>query len=449
MHFMTIISTHSGAFTWKKSTRTAKALLAVVLLLQVGTLELSGFPSLDEIPPYRLSLEEALHLFLQNNSEMLVARASALRLEEETKIGTLWPNPSFEWEQERFDTSSQQFFILNQSILNPLEYSYRRKSSDARSKAVWSTFLEEASALILEMKRRYVEASAAKNRSELLTRVTQTVRRIFEVAKVRTEEGNLGAFELNRLSAEVAAYEEELAQSRLESRIALRELMSFISRSPEDSGKFDTEQQTIILDRLVYKPLDYDTENLISKAIESRGLLASLHATSLAEELRFKAEKASRFPELSLRGGLTGEPTLTSNLSPYLGLSIGIPIWDQKAPQIQAASRALQESEAGLVAANRRVNLDVLAAYDEVESYRSRIEKISSLFLINSDSLLPDAAILYGEGKITLLEFLDAAAAAKEAKLLELRLLHGHTLSHFKLDRAVGVLPSELKSDGE
>ena len=448
MHFLTIKSTHFGDFTRNKSTRAAKALLALVLLLHVGTLELLGFPSLDEKPPYRLGLEEALHLFLQNNSEMIVTRASALRLEEEAKIGTQWPNPSFEWEQERFDAASQQFFILNHSILNPVEYSYRRKSSDARSKAVWAAFLEEASALILEMKRRYVEASAAYNRFELLTRVSQTVRRIFEVAKARTEEGDLGAFELNRLSAAVAAYEEELAQSMLESRIAMRELMSFISRSPEDSGKFDTEQQTIILDRLVFKPLDYDIENLVRRAIESRGLLASLNATSLAEELRFKAEKASRFPELSLSGGLTGEPTVTSNLSPYLGLSVGIPIWDQKAPQIQAASRALQESEAGLVAAKRRVNLDVLAACDEVESYRRRIEEISSQLLINSDSLLPDAAYLYGEGKITLLELLDAAAAAKEAKLLELRLLHGYILSHFKLDRAVGVLPSELKSDG-
>ena len=106
MHFLTIKSTHFGDFTRNKSTRAAKALLALVLLLHVGTLELLGFPSLDEKPPYRLGLEEALHLFLQNNSEMIVTRASALRLEEEAKIGTQWPNPSFEWEQERFDAAS-------------------------------------------------------------------------------------------------------------------------------------------------------------------------------------------------------------------------------------------------------------------------------------------------------------------------------------------------------
>jgi len=392
-----------------------------------------------------LSMDKVLNEFIRYNPDLKAAQAAAQRHSAQAKIETLWPNPSLEIEQERTDEFSQQFIIINQTIRNPVEYNFRIKSAKAQEDAAYATYKEQAGKLYFRLRTLYVNASAKQQRLSLLTRITEVVRQAHEAAKVRTEEGELGVFELNRLSTSVAVFEDELAQVQFEVKTALRELMAFISDRKKTSVYDTAYFKSIILDTMRYVPPKIDLDVLKKQANHERGLLISAWSMVRADTFTVRAEKAARFPEFSLRGGITGEPDLHTSPSPYIGFGIDIPLWNFRGPQIGAAEAALQESQAFLTIARREVDFEIFFTFEQVQNFSRRIEKISSELLKNSERLLPDALYLFHEGELSLVELLDGISAAKETQLLQIDLLLNYNISQFKLEQFAGFLPESLR----
>jgi len=390
-------------------------------------------------------MREALELFAQHNPELQAARAGARQQAAEAGIQALWPNPSVELEQERTDQNSQQFLILDQPVRNPIEYRLRRNSVTLQRTAAFAHYREVAGSLTLALRRAYTGAAAAQRRVHINTRITEVVRRVYRIAKERTEAGDFGTFELHRLSTAVATYEDELAQSQTEQKVALRELLTLTG-----SGKIgvlpDTLRLTRIrLDSLVYSPAEISPRQLLTRGNSQRGLLRAARANSRADSLDFRAEQWARIPEISVRGGVTGEPGLQDSPSPYLGIGLALPVWNRHGPQIRAARAAMRGSRARLNQAGRSVALDIYSAIDRMRSLSRRIEKISQGILKDSDSLLSDAVYLFSEGNLSLVELLDTADAAQQAQLLKIQLLQEYYISRFELDRAVGSLPEQIE----
>jgi cobalt-zinc-cadmium efflux system outer membrane protein len=390
-------------------------------------------------------MDIVLNKFIQHNPDLKAAQAAAQRHSEQAKIETLWPNPSLEFEQERTDEFSQQFIIISQTIRNPVEYNLRIKSAKSQEDAAFAAYREQAGELYFRLRTLYVNASAKQQRLALLTRISEVVRQAHEAAKIRTEGGDLGSFELNRLSTAVATFEDELAQVQVEANTALRELIAFISDRKQTSVYDTSFFKSIILDTMRYVPPKMDLDTIQNHAYHERGMLIFARSATRADTFAVRAEKAARFPEFSIRGGITGEPNLQTSPSPYIGFGIDIPLWNFRGVQIRAAEAALQESQAFLAIAHREVDLDIFSTFEQVQNYSRRIEKISYELLKNNERLLSDALYLYSEGELSLIELLDGISAAKETKLLQIELLRNYNISRFKLDQARGFLPESLK----
>lgn|GEM_PF-1442972 len=395
--------------------------------------------------PDSLSLDKATQLFIQNNPNLAQSRASAQRSASQAYSSTLWPNSSLDFEQEQEDAGASQTFLLNQPIVNPVEYGARKKSANAQKDASQSIYKEEASQLYFQLRQQYVEALSAKSRMGALQNVTETVRRAVNILDVRREEGAAGSYELKRLRTALADYENRLAQARIEHKTARHKLISFI-RPGADTASVTGDTTLVLIDSLRYQPSNYRYKELLNTALQKRGLLISQRSREQAGKLHLRAEKAARFPDLSITGSLNRKPGLQQEYYPFLGLSVELPILNNNGPQIRAARAQLREFQAGEDIARRKIEVEVRSAFNQLQSYRQRMEQINRDILQKNKGLLEDALYLYSEGQLTLVELLDAASAALDRRMLRIELLTGYSLSRYQLEQAIGVLPPGLDS---
>lgn len=416
-----------------------------LLSLLSASLFLLGMPSAHAQPrllPDTLSFETAQRYFLLYNPDLAEARARAARALAEDRIPALWPNPALEGDAET--ASSQQSLVLDQPIPNPVARRARIAAARAEARAALATYREEAGDLYLELRRRYLAAAVAETRLQSLQTVTQTVERTVSVARVRLEEGDLGPYDVARLELALAAYQDDLAAARSDGRTARAALAAFIAPLPA-AGADTLHTAFVAADTLRYVPLELNAVALAERAVELRARLVAAHAGLDAAEHALRAERAARWPGISVRAGLGREAGSDgATIGPVVGLGLEVPLWNRNGPQIQAAEAAITEAEAALEGARREVLLDVEAAFARLQSYQDRLARISETRLVRSDTLLQDALFLYQEGEFGLVELLDAADAAREAQQLRLDLLEGYLESRYALDRATGFLPDEL-----
>jgi cobalt-zinc-cadmium efflux system outer membrane protein len=78
-----------------------------------------------------------------------------------------------------------------------------------------------------------------------------------------------------------------------------------------------------------------------------------------------------------------------------------------------------------------------------VNSYRTRIERLSDEVLGGTDALRDDALFVYQQGEISLFELLDALDAARQSALLRTRLTADYLRSLYDLAFALGVGPTD------
>lgn len=392
-----------------------------------------------------LSLERTVKLFITNNPNIVRARTAATRQSELAQTSALWPNPSVEFEQERTGMEKTQTAFIDQPILNPVEYGARKKSANAQRKAAFASYREEAADLYFELRKKYVTAVSAQSKLRVVQQLIETVRRAIDIIQVRYEEGTARSFEINRLKTALADYENRLAQRKVERDEAYTALISFIA--PEESLQNIGESSRMVLtDTLGYQAANYSLNKLLQEAFQTRGLLASLESLTRANRNQLSAEKAARFPDLSIRGGVVREFALTSPTAPFFGIGIGVPLWNNNGHQIKASQADLNQSQALLNIARRQVRREVLTAYNTFTSYKDRIEQINETLLKTDQGLVKDALYLYSEGEITLVELLDAVSASLDSQLLKLELLTQYQISRYKIAQVTGQIPDVLVS---
>ncbi len=82
-------------------------------------------------------------------------------------------------------------------------------------------------------------------------------------------------------------------------------------------------------------------------------------------------------------------------------------------------------------------------ALDRLRSYRDRLQDTADSPLRKTDEHLQDALFTYEQGELTLFELLDAIEAARQTKLLRVRLTAKYLRALYDLEAAMGVGPQD------
>lgn len=383
-----------------------------------------------------ITLKEALDLFAQHNLALRVLRAEADAQAGLAHQAAAFPNPTVMLTHEPLfddgDTYSETYLTLSQRIEWP---GLRRARIDAAQRLTTAARVRvraDSLRLAFEVIRTYIDAVSEKERQSVLQAVTDVIRQAEASWTSQHAEGEVSGYDLRRIRVERARYENALALADLDNRAARRRLALLVL----------PEGDAIALapsDRLDGTPAPLALDDLLSRAQTGRPEVASARSEAEASEAALVRARLERRPEPTLTAGLKRQSDGFEGL--YLGAALGLPLFNRNTGQIMAETARLHAAETRRILALRQIENEVRQAYATYASLRDRTALIQDNLLAETDDLLQIALTSYGEGEMTLVELLDAAAAFRDARLTSLDLRAAFWTSYYEVLHAAGGPP--------
>ena len=383
----------------------------------------------------RISLDEAVRLFNQNNLELQLSRAVAREVTGAARQLRAFPNPTASVTHESFSNQglsySETYYTLTQPIDWPWRFGDRRKAGSHLADAASAELQADSALLVFELKRVYVEAAAAEAEWELLGQVSAVFRRADQNGTARLEEGDISSFEIKRIRVERARYEQQWMESELELSRLRRGLGGMTM--PAQGGI-----QVAPAAPLSGDPPASDRGSMLNRALARRGEISAAASAAEAAGASANVVRWSRLPDPALTGGYKRQSDGLDGL--FLGVAVPLPWWDRKGGDIAAAEARVEEAQAREQLVRLSVTKDVTSAAERFSSIERRAELIGDELLADANDLLDVALVSYDEGELSLLELLDAAQAYSDAGVLRARLNAAYWIAYYDLERAVGGL---------
>ena len=407
----------------------------VLVILLTGTVLT---PALPQERLRRVTLEQALEMFEENNLELRLAMAERDEARGFARQAGTYPNPVFTWAHEGLSESdldySESYFTASQRLEWPGRRGSRTESADQDAVAAEARAEAARRRLLFEVKRAFLEAAAAEDQLAIIEEVRHVFRFAEESGRQRLREGDLSGYDVRRLRIERARYENLAASQTLAFRSAQ---LRFASLVVPDS--LDRDQGGVVPAALPDgRPpvMHLDEEGALVSALEQRADARSAEAEVAAAEAALRHVDTFRYPDLTVNGGYKRQSDGFDGL--FLGASLPIPVFDRRQGDVDSAEARLRHRAAQLALTRRTVAADVREALSTYLSYLERAELIQGRLLNGVDDLLRIAQVSYGEGEMSLLELLDAADAYRESQTAVSEMTADLWIHYYDLERAMG-----------
>ena len=427
----------------------------IVLLLAALSAWPAGMGAQETIT--RVSLDEALRLFSENNIELRIARSRAAEAGGLARQARAFPNPIADLTREplsRGDTGySETYLNLSQRFEISGARGARGDEADWLVVAAEARVRADSARLAFTVKRAFVEAGMAEDHLTLTEQAVQVFREGERNAAIREAEGDISLYDLQRLRIERMRYENLVADADLSASAARRDLALLIlpaAGGPEASGLPGTVGPEIgpgegIETSPTQPVLDFGVGDF-ERAVSRRPEVAAADAEVLATRAGERLARAVRIPDITATGGYKRQSDGFSGA--FLGLSIPLPLFDRRSGGIEAAGARFRVAEDRRELTRRRTAADLRNAIEAYRSLRDRSDFMQETRLaagVAGPNILEIAQVAYDAGEMTLVELVDAAEALRDARIAEARLRAELQIALYDLERAQGGLTTAAR----
>ena len=381
----------------------------------------------------RMTLDEAVNLFSQNNLELQLARATTSAVAGVARQQKAYPNPVVSVTHESISDQglnyTETYYMLTQTVDWPWRHGDRREVGSRRADAAAATLQADSAQLLFGLKQAYVETAAAEVVWTILSEVAEVFRQADRSGSARLEEGDISRFEFNRIRVERARYEQLWMEMELD-LARFRQQLGALTMPDQISALVAPNMQ------LAGSPPELGAERLLDRALANRGEITAALASTGAARANASLAGWARLPDPALTGGYKRQSDGFDGL--FVGLAIPLPWWDRKGGEVAAAEAGVDAAEAREQLTLVGVATDVTTTTQTFLSFQTRAALIGGELLSDVDDLLDVALLSYEEGELTLLALLDAAQAYSEAGIAKAQLDAAHWIAYYDLERAVG-----------
>jgi cobalt-zinc-cadmium efflux system outer membrane protein len=291
--------------------------------------------------------------------------------------------------------------------------------------------------VLLEVERAFTRAILAKSNLEASQSLLEQTERMILLNRVRFEQGEISALELNRTEAEKLRFQDDVFQADLMLRNAKSALLALLN-APDLSRDVDVAgalQVTAQVSEPGLPPRAPVTE-LLRIAFERRPDMASRFEEKRRAETETMLQRAIRSPNITLGGGY--RRNLVDNTIVF-GVTIPLKIFDRNEGEIIRAD-AEQMRAANLVAALRKeIELDVQQAYNAAEVNRQRVEYIRTQHMKKAEEASRVTFASYNLGGATLIDYLDAQRTYRDTLRIYNQALYDQRISLYELTNSIGL----------
>jgi cobalt-zinc-cadmium efflux system outer membrane protein len=423
--------------------------LCYIIVLSV--LSVSAYPSSAASPSpapeqateaskaLRLSLNDALGLFVSQNLDVLIAKYGIEYAKGQEVTARLFPNPllsvgtlSSYTQGHTLSNSGQLFAQVAQLFELAGKRGYRIESAGFGTQSAEAAFEDAVRQLGFTVKDTYYRTQLAQRRLVLAEENRERFSRILDINTIRFKKGYIAEVDLIRIRLQMVDFQSQVIQSLQEAESARGELRQLLRLSPKTVLELTTE--------LGFRRIDPDIEKLRVAALAVRPDIRAKRYTFSQRESDLKLAKAYRIPDVTIGAGYAVQGAKGPDNPGQVALNAGIPLplFNRNQGGIHQAEVSLQSAEADLDKTVNRVENEVEVAYRNLLQSRRLVEAYFGEVLEDARSTFSIVERAYERGGATILDLLDAARTSRTIQQNYIEALFDYQHHLFQLESAVG-----------
>ncbi len=387
----------------------------------------------------RLSLDQAVALFLRQNLDLLMAQYGIDSAKGQQITARLLPNPVLNmWAYSSLTQGNtvirstevganvQQLFELAN------KRGYRIESAQFGTQAAEANFADTLRQLTFTVKDAYFRVGEAEERLVLANQNLERFKKILEVNTIRFNKGYIAEVDLVRIRLQTIDFQSDVIQALQERAAALTDLRTVLSLPPSTKLELVTD--------LEYHRVDLDLDVLHRLALGIRPDLRMKQLTVSQSRADWKLARAYRYPDPSLGPGVSIQGPTGPDLQQmyFFTLSIPLMVFNRNQGGIVQAEVGIHTAEADLRKTLLQVDNDVEVAYLALIENRRLVEVYRAGVVKDARESVAIIEGAFQRGGATILDLLDAARTAAAIQRNYIDVLYGYQRNLFQLESAVG-----------
>ncbi|WP_309022793.1 TolC family protein [Pelagicoccus sp. SDUM812002] len=298
---------------------------------------------------------------------------------------------------------------------------------------------------LLDVRTRYYAALLARDQIGVEEQNIELLEETLNNATLRRDAGDVSDFEVLRAEVALANAQPALIRRRGAYRVAIEQLRQSMGYQNYRRDSQNLERVPELTDALVYNPIEYDLQEGLDLALESRAELKQLEAIAKAREAGLEIAKSGLRPSLDLVGTYGKQ---RSNFSSSFddgpdGWTIGVEanwnIWDGRKTRGQRIQARSQLEQARIQQQSYRLGIEVevrqaISALQEADQLAQAAVKV----VAQAEEAVRMADSRFETGSISQLDVLEARVALTEARTNALAANYQHLVAVAQYRRALG-----------
>ena len=362
----------------------------------------------------RITLSDAVSIFLQQNLQLVAARYDIDTVDAEKLTAKLRPNPQISVGSSGLPLNfggpffAQQTFTygISQTVEMGGKRAKRIEVANVDSELARAQFQTVVWQMTSDVKKKFYAVLLAQSLLNLAKEnqktFADTVDRTTEVFKL----GEISGLDLQRLEIEKFKFDTDLANSERDYELALRDLRlglggDYRAMDIEVAGAID-----------YYQPYNFSFADMRDKALAARPDLKAAQVSERAADASIRLQDAQRIPDLTLSSGVNQVGQGTSNYN--FGVSCPLPVFDRNQGERAKALIEKRRSQNQEQFITNQVLGDVdkaLVAFD-IQKRRVELYRTGVLTKVTDIQTLTEFSLKAGESSI--LDLLDAIRTRRE-----------------------------------
>ncbi len=387
----------------------------------------------------RLSLNEALALFLKQNLDVLIAKYGIDYSKGQQITAALFPNPVASigtlssFTQGRTLNNSGYIMTQVQQLFELAgKRGYRIESAGFGAQSAEAAFEDAVRQLGFTVKDTYFRIQLAQRRLALAEENRDRFGRILDINSIRFKKGYIAEVDLIRIRLQMVDFQSQVIQSLQEGESARGDLRQLLRLSPKTMLELTTDMD--------FRRIDPDINRLRTSALEIRPDIKAKRYSYSQREADLKLAKAYRVPDVTIGGGYSVQGAQGPDNPQQWALNLGLPLplFNRNQGGIRQAEVAVQSAEADLNKTVNQVENEVEVAYRNLIQSRRLVEAYVGGVLDDARSTFTIVERAYERGGATILDLLDAARTSRTIQQNYIEALYTYQHNLFQLESAVG-----------
>ena len=358
----------------------------------------------EDVPVSTYSLQDIINLTLTHNPTIELGQGFIDQKTGEEITAHAYPNPEFTVQSgfgkvrdPRGTTLIERYFTLSQPLEWPGKRSARQQAAEAGVRSAQAGFEEMQINVKARVKRAFYELLLAQTLADLAFRLLNTVTDFEKAVNRRVESGEAPPFERVKVKVELLQAQKAVGQTTGRVRISQAALNQLTAGNLGEGFSIRGNFKSV--------NINFNEQVLVEDAFDRHPEIKKFQQLIDAANAQYQQERQARVPNVTISGSYQRDAGREGFVG---GLSLPLPIWDQRQGNMAQALGIRRQSEASLQQAKVSLKNGIVEHVQISKTASTQINTFEKGLLKQAKEAVRIARTSFKFGEASLLDVLDA-----------------------------------------